>query len=118
MTRKALRDAAENLMRQRVAEMPDLVRADTDAVAFADEHRRVARADAGHVGHVQADLIHAHDPDDRAPPATNGEMPPVREGARQTLPVAECRGRDPARGFGPPRPSVADGLTGGDRTHL
>src|ERR1700733_4708934 len=110
MARNALRDTAENLVRQGGAQVADLVRADAHPVVLADEHRDVAGLDAVQVRDVDTDLIHAHDADDRAAPPANRDVPAVGERARQTLPVADGGGRDPARRFGAPGAPVADAL--------
>ena len=67
------------------------------SVALADEHRDVSGGHSVDIGDVHTHLIHAHDPDDRAAVTANREVPGVGQRARQSLPVSDGRGGDPAR---------------------
>src|ERR1700722_1838947 len=118
MARDALGDGAENLVRQCAGERAHDVRADTKSVTFSDVENGVAAHDAVDIGHVQAHLIHAHDPDDRAAPAANAEVSAIGERTGQPLPIADGRGRDPPWAFGSPGAPVPDALALGDRPYL
>src|SRR5580692_3235168 len=118
MARDALGDAAEDLVRQGSAEHSNLIRADAIATALPDEHRHISGRHTVDVGDVDADLIHAHDPDDRGAMAAIPQMPAVGQRPRQTLSVAERCGGDPACFWRSPRPPVADALALRNGPHL
>src|ERR1700683_280193 len=118
MARNALGNAAENLVRQRAALSSDLVRTDANPGALPDNHRDISGGDTIHIGDIHADLIHAHDPDDRAPMAADPEVSAAGQRAGEPLPFPERRGGVPAIGGRPPGASVADALALGDRSHL
>ena len=78
----------------------------------------ISGRDTVDIGDVDADLVHAHDPDDRGALAVDSEMPAVGQRARQTLPIAERRGGNPACLWRTPGPPIADALALRNRPHL
>ena len=96
-------------------ELADLVRADANSVALTDEHRVSPAVTPSTSGDVDANLVHAHDPDDRAaPPADRRDVRGSRAHAADPVRSRALRWRSGGR-FGSPGAPVADALAGGRR---
>ena len=94
--------------------MCQIIKGNAFAVFAACDDRDIPHARLRDIGHIQHQLIHAHPPDDRRPPAMQQHLGAVAEGTGIAVGIADGYGGDAAGGRGGVHPSVAYRGTGGD----